>query len=419
MRFLHLTDVHLGYRQYNLAQRFEDFANALERVIQHGIETSVDAILITGDLLDKPDIAPEVFDQVDRILRPARDRGLPVIVVEGNHDRSRTRGHLSWLSILARLGYIKLLSMTTSGDQFMFRPIDSTTNEGGYIDIGNVRIAGVQWLGASAGSYLPDVANALTSIPGYSDKFNVLMMHAGLEGEMPRVTGGLTADQIKPLRSCVDYLALGHLHKPFERDGWVFNPGSLEVEEISERQWPKGFYEVEVHDDQTFTAVRIRSKHRPFYSERVQVEAYGEPAALYRGIGNIFEQLGLDWEQEELRPVVEVRLEGMLPFDAYDLDFKVIARIVLEKTNALHVLVNRNRLTARGQEIQPDVLLAPEELEWDVMREIARRDSRYESQADAWANLMLDVKKIVLDGEEPEAVLRMIQGQLDKIEGQV
>ena len=36
---------------------------------------------------------------------------------------------------------------------------------------------------------------------------------------------GLPIRQLMPIRPYADYVALGHIHKPFEMDAWIHNPG--------------------------------------------------------------------------------------------------------------------------------------------------------------------------------------------------
>ena len=73
------------------------------------------------------------------------------------------------------------------------------------------------------------------------------MAHAGVEGQLDEKAGGLSNRQWAPLRPCIDYLALGHFHKPFQIDNWIYNPGSPENCSIAEAAWQqRGYLVVEV-----------------------------------------------------------------------------------------------------------------------------------------------------------------------------
>ena len=45
-KFLHMADCHLGYRQYNLHERFNDFGRAFHHVINVAIAEKVDFVQV-------------------------------------------------------------------------------------------------------------------------------------------------------------------------------------------------------------------------------------------------------------------------------------------------------------------------------------------------------------------------------------
>ena len=91
VHFCHLTDSHLGSRQYGLVERFDDFANALSDAIDKIIELKPDFIIQTGDFFDnaRPQ-APELRQAV-RILNKLKHHNIPIYLIQGNHDVSYSR----------------------------------------------------------------------------------------------------------------------------------------------------------------------------------------------------------------------------------------------------------------------------------------------------------------------------------------
>ncbi|HEY9229909.1 MAG TPA: metallophosphoesterase, partial [Gemmatimonadaceae bacterium] len=112
MRLVHLSDLHLGYRQYQrltpngVNQREADvaatFRNALDRVI----ELAPDVVIVAGDIFHT--VRPtnqailHAFLQFSRLVRE-----LPnaiVVLVAGNHDTPRSSETGGILPLLAQLG---------------------------------------------------------------------------------------------------------------------------------------------------------------------------------------------------------------------------------------------------------------------------------------------------------------------------
>lgn len=85
MKFIHLSDLHLGKR-LNEFSMLEDQAYILDRIMGIVEEERPDAVILAGDIYDKsvpPAEAVQLFD--DFLYRLARRR-LQVFVLSGNHD---------------------------------------------------------------------------------------------------------------------------------------------------------------------------------------------------------------------------------------------------------------------------------------------------------------------------------------------
>src|SRR5512134_2258675 len=86
MRLCHTSDWHLGKRLYE-ASLLEEQAHALEQIFTLCRDEKVDALIVAGDLYDRavpPVDAVKLLDDV--LARFARDLGIPVIAISGNHD---------------------------------------------------------------------------------------------------------------------------------------------------------------------------------------------------------------------------------------------------------------------------------------------------------------------------------------------
>ena len=85
MKFLHLSDLHLGKRVYE-ASMLEDQRYILEQILSVAEEEKPDGVLIAGDIYDKAVPSAEAVRLCDGFLTRLADLGIPVFAVSGNHD---------------------------------------------------------------------------------------------------------------------------------------------------------------------------------------------------------------------------------------------------------------------------------------------------------------------------------------------
>lgn len=260
VRFIHVSDVHLGFEQYGRTERYKDFARAFNHAIEMGIMERVDFFLVAGDLFNKKNIRASTLLQADAILSKARDAGIPVIACEGNHDSLSFGDSWSWLGYLARKDLIILLGLPFRGRTEGPEDEENQKNgnglvawddgerEGTYLERtfgrDRVRIYGFGYLGAATKVRIGELSDSIMC----DDALNIGILHAGVEGIIANMHGTIPEHALRPFRDKLDYLALGHIHKRFDIDNWVFNPGSLEnwsLDESGPRN-PHGLYLVEI-----------------------------------------------------------------------------------------------------------------------------------------------------------------------------
>ena len=85
MRFLHLSDLHLGKRVCEFSM-LDDQRYILEQILSLLDSHPVDAVLLAGDLYDKPVPPAEAVRLLDWFLTELSRRELPVFAISGNHD---------------------------------------------------------------------------------------------------------------------------------------------------------------------------------------------------------------------------------------------------------------------------------------------------------------------------------------------
>jgi len=108
--FIHIADTHLGYEQYGVRERFNDFSRAFWDIVDDALNRRVDFMVIAGDLFNKRAIDALTLIHAIEGLKKLKERGIPVVAIEGNHDRSYYRDGISWLQFLCHQQYLTLLA---------------------------------------------------------------------------------------------------------------------------------------------------------------------------------------------------------------------------------------------------------------------------------------------------------------------
>ena len=85
MRFLHISDLHIGKR-INEFSMIEDQRYILDRILEIADTERVDGVLIAGDVYDKPVPSAEAVQVFDWFLTRLAEQKRMIFVVSGNHD---------------------------------------------------------------------------------------------------------------------------------------------------------------------------------------------------------------------------------------------------------------------------------------------------------------------------------------------
>ena len=88
MRFLHLSDLHLGKR-LNEFSLLEGQAFILDQILSIARDRQVDGVLIAGDVYDKSVPSGEAVELFDSFLTGLAALGTEVFVISGNHDSAQ------------------------------------------------------------------------------------------------------------------------------------------------------------------------------------------------------------------------------------------------------------------------------------------------------------------------------------------
>ena len=202
--FVHTADNHLGYEQYGLKERFNDFAKAFLSVVDAAIERQADAFLIAGDLFNKRAIDAMTLMQAQEGLQRLKDAGIPAIAIEGNHDRTYYRDGTSWLQFLCWNKLLYLLNPLVREGVPALTPWDPDQLRGAYVDLqgGKLRVYGLPWYGTSTARVMEGFARELAAARADGREagveYRLLLMHTGVDGIVPQLHGLPSYEQFSP-----------------------------------------------------------------------------------------------------------------------------------------------------------------------------------------------------------------------------
>ncbi len=430
--FIHLADTHLGNEQYGVHERFNDFSRAFWDIMQDATRRQVDFVVIAGDLFHKRSIDPRTLLHALTGLEMLKKQGIPVVAIEGNHDRSYYREGVSWLQFLCHQGYLILLDPRMQNGAPVLESWNANTMQGAYTDLlgGRLRVYGLKWQGASTARSMEGLARVLDEAQekerAAGIEYRLLMMHTGVDGIVPRLQGLPTQAQFELLRPHIDYLALGHVHKPFEMNNWIYNPGSTETCGAEEAAWEdRGYYHVEVETiaDQTDQEVRhhathLVSKRRPFIRHELRVDGLNTPDEIYAHLDTYSRNEGPRHRAEE-QPVVQIQLTGTLAFDAGSLDLARMEEIIQRDFHPLHVRVDNN---TNDRDYLPDTSDLDgrdrsnwHELERRIFEDLVGRDTRYAASQEQWGGVLAQLKEMALEKQEPAQISQFLREKRDAL----
>jgi DNA repair protein SbcD/Mre11 len=411
-RFLHVADIHLGFERYDNPRRTQDFYYAFNDALQRfAIDEAVDFVVIAGDLFEHRVIQPATLNQAQLCLGMLQDAGIPVIAIEGNHDNRPYGTKTSWLRYLASWGLLILLEPGSTGDgDSFYAPWDPEEKKGGYIDLPcGVRVLGSSWYGATAPKAIAQIAESIQELP--PARHSVLLFHHGLEGQIARYQGALRYADLLPLKKArVDYLALGHIHKSYAVDNWVFNPGSIEANNIEEGQYDRGAYLVTIDGNGIQAELKQDYYQRPML--RLKLTARGEesPAEIEQQAIALVSQR-CSTQKFELAPIVELRIDGEIGFERSEVDARRLQQQLQTQSGALIFL-----LKFEAEVPQYATPLAAEasrvQIEQDVFADVLASNAVYKKRAVELAHGLIELKDRQQRDQPEDELYRFVQDLL-------
>ena len=292
MKLLHFADAHIDMANYGrhdpetgLPLRVLDFLRALDTIVDAAISEKVDMVIFAGDAYKDRSPAPTFQREWGRRIIRLSQAKIPTLLLVGNHDLSPAAGRAHAIQEFDTLQvpFVRVLQKPE-----FFRPIDLWDLP--------VQVIAMPWISrsglmASIEASATDTRELFSKIETRiselvedwvkeADKSLPLILtaHASVEGA---VFGAermvmLGSDLVLPTAlvkdSRLDYVAMGHIHKPQDvNEGYhppVIYPGSIERVDFGEAMDDKFFIVAEVTRGATKVEWRKIDGTRPFIERR-------------------------------------------------------------------------------------------------------------------------------------------------------
>lgn len=213
MKFAHLADCHLdGWRQPELnLLNIQSFQKAVSICIKEKVEF----VLIAGDLFDSAYPSIDTLKEAFKEFKKLQDSKIPVFLIAGSHDYSISGK--TFLEVLEKSGFCKnVANFEERNNSIILQP---TIHK-------NVAIYG--YPGKKSALEIEEIESIkLQDSPGL---FKILMLHTTIKSAVSNPKIKSIDDSRLPY---VNYLALGHLHINYNKNGKVY-PGPIFPNNLSE-----------------------------------------------------------------------------------------------------------------------------------------------------------------------------------------
>jgi exonuclease SbcD len=235
--FVHAADLHLGYAQYGLEARRQDFDNAFKELVDKTIELKPDFMIIAGDLFHQPRPSNLTLESTIRSFKRLKDADIPILTVDGSHDSAPNTITGTILYPLDSAGLIHHLPRLSGA---CWRKLDCCYVYG----IPNFHNK------HKTEEALPKFM--IENPPTPQNKiFNIFVFHSAVD--LPSVKPPYIEAEISPeqLPNGFDYYAAGHVHERYSgrfKTGILSYSGCTETTDYKEAKYPKGFLHVTVND---------------------------------------------------------------------------------------------------------------------------------------------------------------------------
>ena len=214
MKFIHISDLHLGKRVYEFPM-LEEQRDILEKILGIAKDERADGVLVAGDVYDRQIPSAEAVQLFDWFLTALAEMGLYVFVISGNHDSAERLAFGARLMETQRVYLapvfaveVKTVSLTDAYGELCIYLLP-------FIKPAYVRRF---YPDREIADYEETLGTVMEHMSVDETKRNILLAHQFVTGasrsESEEITAGGLDNVSAEHFAAFDYTALGHIHRP-------------------------------------------------------------------------------------------------------------------------------------------------------------------------------------------------------------
>jgi DNA repair protein SbcD/Mre11 len=233
MQFVHMADTHLGYRQYGLSERENDFLNVFNHAIDEVVNERPEFVIHSGDLFEYSRPPTKALLTAQNGISKLKNEKIPIYAIAGNHDIVMKKNSIPPQILYKDFG----LKIISPNNPFFIEK--------------DVFIGGAPYSSKYTSKHLVERLQTIEKA-SLDYKKTIMVLHQGIDRYMPYEY----EIKIGEIPQSFNYCAFGHIHERIVDDfgeGKLAYPGSTEIWRSNEvegyKKNGKGFYLVDIGGD--------------------------------------------------------------------------------------------------------------------------------------------------------------------------
>ena len=266
MKICCIADLHIGVKSYSKIDPVTHFYHRelevlqnFKKIIDMCLNTNIPILVIAGDIYHTSLSSPTLQDEVNKILFYASSQGLQLVILAGNHDLPKIN---TAVSAIKPVDTFQLPNITYTSN-FMTKEVT----------IGDETVKFVFLATYTNNEEIKQYLDLVLPLNEKKKEINIVIGHLTMQGS--QLNDWLVAENEEYIdihhfdNRNIDYVVLGHLHKPqvLSENPFIFYTGSLQRGDFNEEDQEKGYWIIDTNSETKFYPIDTQN----FYTLKLAV----------------------------------------------------------------------------------------------------------------------------------------------------